>query len=550
LFFLVAVLLLALVVVFIVARYIRKTIASQKALEQAKQEAEQLAQIKEIFTANVSHEIRTPLNAIYGFLEQVDMNSIEKENREKLKIVKTSSENLLRIVNDVLDFSKLQSGKMMLEKTHYSIRSLIEEVSLLFNESAIKNHSTLQLNIDPDVSDAYFGDPFRLKQVLINLVGNAIKFTLHGLILIDAYEEKKQKNSVELVLRVSDTGIGIAPEKLEIIFDDFTQGDTDTTQKYGGTGLGLSIVKKILALFDGSIQVESSINKGSIFTCRIPQEIGNLSEIAYKSTQVFAQPPKELSQYPILIADDEEYNRLLLKTILKKWNMPFEEAVNGTDAIEKLKSGRFTIALLDIRMPGINGLKAAKFIRETLKKNSRELPLIAITAAYSPEECEVYKKEGFSGIIRKPFSEMELLRTIVSQLNLTLQIKQIRTTPSISPDKTKGILDFNELYRISNNDEVFVREMLETFIKTYHQGLKLIDEKLDTHEYSEVVEVAHKICSPCRHLKADELWRLTKKLENECKSDVQKNNIGKTVVELKNEFCEVKKQINDKLNSI
>jgi signal transduction histidine kinase len=203
LFFLIAVLVLALIVVFIVARYIRKTIASQKALIKSKLEAERLARIKEIFTANVSHEIRTPLNAIYGFLEQVDMDSLEKENREKLKVVKTSSENLLRIVNDVLDFSKLQSGKLILEKTHYSIRSLLNEIFLLFNESALKNHSTLQLIIDPDVSEAYFSDPFRLKQVLINLVGNAIKFTRNGKIVIDIYEEKKVGESIELIIRAS-----------------------------------------------------------------------------------------------------------------------------------------------------------------------------------------------------------------------------------------------------------------------------------------------------------------------------------------------------------
>ncbi len=546
-FFMIAVTLLALIVVFTVHRYIKKTIASQRALEQSKQEAERLARVKEIFTANVSHEIRTPLNAIYGFLEQVDMNSLEVENRDKLRVIKTSSENLLRIVNDVLDFSKLQSGKLVLEKTPYAIRSVIDEIFLLFNESAAKNHTALHIHVDPDVTEAYNGDPYRLRQVLVNLVGNAIKFTCNGKIEIDVYEEYKTRTKAQLIIRVSDTGIGIAPDKLEVIFDDYTQGEAGTTQKYGGTGLGLSIVKKIITLFGGTIKVESRLNAGSAFTCRIPQEIGDASEIIDVSTGIITEPPKELDQYRVLIADDEEYNRLLLKTILKKWRMPFEEAINGIDAIEKIKSNRVQLALLDIRMPGIDGMKAARFIRENLKKEPKDLPLIAITAAYSYEECEIYKKEGFNEVIRKPFSEIELLKIIVHLLNLTAHSAPAPAAVQKTQEKTIGKLNLNELYRISDNDEVFVREMLETFVKSYQQGLRQIDEKLEINEYHEIAELAHKICSPCRHLGADELWRLTKKLENECKSDVQNNNISKLVVDLKDEFIEVERLINDTL---
>jgi signal transduction histidine kinase/HPt (histidine-containing phosphotransfer) domain-containing protein/FixJ family two-component response regulator len=547
LFFLVTVLLLSLVVVFIVARFIRKTIASQKALEHSKLEAERLAKIKEIFTANVSHEIRTPLNAIYGFLEQVDMHSLEDDNRNKLNVVKTSSKNLLRIVNDVLDFSKLQSGKLTLEKSHYSIRSLVDEIFILFNESALNNQSVLSVNIDPDVSEAYYSDPFRLKQVVTNLVGNAIKFTRNGKILIDVSEENKTPEDALLVIRVSDTGIGIAAEKLELIFDDFTQGDAGTTQKYGGTGLGLSIVKKILELYGGNIQVESHVHKGSIFTCRIPQAIGNLAEVPTENTLIFFEPPAELNQYRVLIADDEEYNRLLLKTILNKWNMPFEEAVNGIDAIEKLKGDRFRLALLDIRMPGIDGLKAAKFIRETIKKDSSELPLVAITAAYSADECKMYKEHGFDEIVQKPFNEGELLRIICSLVGLSSKIKQTKTPLTRSKSKPKGKLDLSELNHISNGDQAFVKEMLETFLKSYQDGLKSIDEKVITNEYNFIAEIAHKICSPCRHLGADELWRLTKQLENECKKEGQNNNISKLVEDLKTEFLEVEDQIKSTL---
>jgi signal transduction histidine kinase/CheY-like chemotaxis protein/HPt (histidine-containing phosphotransfer) domain-containing protein len=545
-FFMIGVTLLALIVVLIVARYIRKTIATQHFLERSKLEAERLAQIKEIFTANVSHEIRTPLNAIYGFLEQVDMNTLEEDNREKLKVIRAASGNLLRIVNDVLDFSKLQSGKLVLENRHYSIRSLLDEIFLLLNESAIKNNSSLRIHTDPDVSEAYFGDPFRLKQALVNLVGNAIKFTHNGEIIIDVSEEYKTRKKAHLVVRVRDTGIGIASDKLEAIFDDYTQGETGTTQKYGGTGLGLSIVKKIISLYNGTIEVESRLNTGSTFICKIPQEIGDPSEVQIDDTEFNAEPPEEISQYNVLIADDEPYNRLLLKTILKKWNMPFEEAVDGLDAIEKIKSNRFQLALLDIRMPGIDGLKAAKVIRESLKKSLFDFPLIALTAAYSYEECQLYKQEGFNEVIRKPFSETELLQVIVSSLKLTTHTSPVRAASQKKTENAGRELDLSELYKISNNDENFVREMLDTFIKSYHEGLIQIDGQLELNEYLEIAEVAHKICSPCRHLGADELWRLTKKLESDCRKDAQNINIRKSVVDLKNEFLRIERQINSK----
>jgi signal transduction histidine kinase/DNA-binding NarL/FixJ family response regulator len=545
-FFMIAVTLLALIVVFIVARYTKKTIASQQLLERSKLEAERLAQIKEIFTANVSHEIRTPLNAIYGFLEQVELNSLEEENREKIKVIKTASGNLLRIVNDVLDFSKLQSGKLMLERRHYAIRAIIDEIFLLFSESAAKNNSTLQIHIDPDVTEAYIGDPYRLQQILVNLVSNAIKFTRNGKIEIDVYEESKTKKKANLVIRIIDTGIGIASDKLEAIFEDYTQGEAGTTQMYGGTGLGLSIVRKIILLFGGTITVESRLNAGSAFTCRIPQEIGDPSLVHTEDSVFMAVPPIELQQYCILIADDEPYNRLLLKTILNKWQMPFEEALDGLDAIEKIKSDRFQLALLDIRMPGIDGIKAAGFIRNSLKKPLDEFPIIALTAAYSYEECQIYKESGFNDVIRKPFSESELLHVIISQLKLISLVPPVRVTSTKSPEKAEGNLNLSELYKISNNDETFVREMLETFVKSYHQGLKQIDDKLEVHEYEEVAEVAHKICSPCRHLGADELYRLTKKLESDCRNIDPNNNISKLVVDLKSEFLRVEQQINNK----
>lgn len=548
-----AITLLAIIVLFTVARYIRKSIAYQRALEESKREAEKLARTKEYFTANVSHEIRTPLHAIHGFLRQIDISTLRADNQEKIQVAISSSENLLRIVNDVLDFSKLEAGKIRLEKEPFDLRAIFRETEVLFREQAENNHSRLSVLVDEEVSPVLLGDPYRLKQILFNLVSNAIKFTKEGYVEVRAQQKPLYKRRIDLILTVKDSGIGIDPEKTDLIFRDYTQAEAGTTQRFGGTGLGLSIVQRIVQLFGGVIEVQSRLNEGSTFICRIPLDKGKPSQLKQSAKPAEVRRQTDFSNLRALIADDEEYNRRLLKTILDKWKMPYDEAGNGLEAVEFLKTNQYAVLLLDIRMPGLDGIKTARFVREKIESSPEKLPLIAITAANSEKDRSEYLSEGFNEVVSKPFDEAELLGV----LNRLLTNGKSGTRGSIpekkvmkkTPDAQQAI-DFEELLKVSNNDKKFVREMLELFLQSFRQGLKDITNQLNENDYPMIRETAHRIASPCRHLGAMRLLSATKTLEAQSESGDKPDSIRNTVKQLNSEFRIVEKEIIGKLASL
>ena len=252
---------------FIIVRYVRKTHVYQIALQSSRDEAEKLARTKELFMANMSHEIRTPVTAISGFTEQLLHEPLDEYTTHALKIIKSSSDHLANIINDILDFSKLQNGKLALEKVHFTIAQILEDVYALFERQAIRNNTRLSYSKSQDTPDVLLGDPYRLKQIIINLVSNSVKFTRNGEVHFSVNCIKKESSEIELVLEVTDTGIGIDESKIDFIFEDFTQEEMSTSRKYGGTGLGLSIVKKLIELHNGTIECVSRKNQGTKITC-------------------------------------------------------------------------------------------------------------------------------------------------------------------------------------------------------------------------------------------------------------------------------------------
>jgi signal transduction histidine kinase len=254
--------LLAILVMFIIVRYVRKTHAYQIALKNSKDETEKLARTKEMFVANMSHEIRTPVTAISGFTEQLLHEKFDANTTRTIKIIKSSSDHLARIINDILDFSKLQNDKLVLEKVHFSLAQILDDLYLLFEKQALRNNNLLSFSLSPETPQVLLGDPYRLKQIIINLVSNAIKFTTNGKIHFSLKGITRPSGDIELVIEVVDTGIGIDESKIKLIFEDFTQEEMSTTRKYGGTGLGLSIVKKLVELQKGTIECTSRKTRG------------------------------------------------------------------------------------------------------------------------------------------------------------------------------------------------------------------------------------------------------------------------------------------------
>ncbi len=520
--------LLVILVLVIVVRFVRKTRDYQRALIRSKQETEKLAGTKERFMANMSHEIRTPVNAIFGFSEQLLYENLDEKNRKIVGIIKSSADHLVKTVNDVLDFSKLQNDKIILGKTHFLVGALCEEVQLLFKDKAAGQNTRLYYILSPALPLVLFGDPFRLRQILYNLVGNAVKFTAGGEVHFSISCEALSGEHLNLVGKVTDNGIGIPEDMQERIFDDFIQAGADTARKYGGTGLGLSIVKKLVELHQGTIQLESQQNKGTVVTFTLPYVTGSWEKLDLEMPGTLV--PGYFKNLTILIVDDEEYNRILFRTILDRWGVPCEEATDGRQAIEKLSVKRFDLVFMDVRMPEMDGLQAAAYIRTKLRKNPDDLPVIGISATQTAEELEAWKASGMTAFLSKPFTEKMLMEIICSV---------------IKTERPKINLD--NLYHLANHDISFVKQMLIRFIESTEQGLQEIHGALTSGKRETVMELAHKIVAPCRHLGADMLYTHLKELENQAQNHENIAKLAGLYENAEREFAVVKEALQDHL---
>ena len=523
--------LLAILVMLIIIRYVRKTHAYQIALQNSKVETEKLARTKELFMANMSHEIRTPVTAISGFTEQLLHETFDETTTRTLKIIKSSSDHLANIINDILDFSKLQNGKLALEKVHFNIAQILDDVYVLFERQALRNNTRLSYSLSPDTPQVLLGDPYRLKQIIINLVGNSVKFTQNGKVHFSVCCVKKQAEEIELVMEFIDTGIGIDETKINLIFEDFTQEEMSTTRKYGGTGLGLSIVKKLIELHTGSIDCISRKNHGTKITCHIPYFKGDEKKVK-KDVEQPLYIPEEIRNLKILIADDEEYNRLLFKTILTRWNVKYSEASNGMEALELLKSDRYDLLFMDARMPGIDGLKATQLIRNEMNITESQMPVICISAASVSEDWQKYRKAGMNAFLPKPFTEEMLLTTVLSVIKdyATDTITANDNEEKIEPAASEKI-NLHNLYHISGGDEQFVKQMLVSFIDSTQKGLKEMKEAAFSGRLDSVADLAHKMLPPSRHIGAADLCNLLRNIEE----SIQKKAEPGSIVTLTNE---------------
>jgi signal transduction histidine kinase/DNA-binding response OmpR family regulator len=542
--------LLAIIVMFIIVRFVRKTHAYQIALQNSKDETEKLARTKELFIANMSHEIRTPVTAITGFTEQLLHESLDENTTRVLKIIKSSSDHLAKIINDILDFSKLQNDKLVLEKVHFSIGEILEELYLLFEQQAQRNNNILSYSLSPETPPVLLGDPYRLKQIIINLVSNSIKFTKNGKVHFSVKGTKKTEGNIELIIDVVDTGIGIDDSKIDHIFEEFTQEEMSTSRKFGGTGLGLSIVKKLVLLQNGSIKCISRKNQGTQITCNLPYMTGDVKEIK-KDILPSLFIPEEIRNLKILIVDDEEYNRLLFKTILDRWKVKFAAVSGALEALELLKTERFNLLFMDIRMPGMDGLKATQIIRDELNISESDMPVICISAVHANEDRDRYSKAGMNTLLPKPFTEEILLTTIISVIKdyrpvmLSGRLNNVSNEPS-------ALEKFNlqNLIHLSGGDEQFVNQMLVTFNDTTQKGLKEMQESMESDQMENVADIAHKLLPPSRHIGASDLCSLLKKIEEYVHNGTNKELIKEAIAQSAGEFEIISEFIKERIDKI
>lgn len=539
--------LLALAAVIILTRFLRKTNEYQKALQQSRILAEDLVKAKEIFIANVSHELRTPLNSISGFTEQL-LHSPEY-NEEYLKIIKFSSDHLLELVNDLLDYSKLQSGRLELHPVHFITQEFIEGVMSVFKLQADKQNVQLKAVIDKDMPKVLYGDDIRLRQIMMNLVGNAIKFSPQGTVSIGLKQLNFRSGNFMLCIEVKDTGIGIEKDRLESIFQDFTQETLDTSRKYGGTGLGLAIVKMLVDMQGGETHVISKKNKGSIFSCLIPYKTGDETQVEIsKKTESWP----DLGYTKILVVDDEEYNRRLLRVMLMRWGAEVFEASDGKEAIEHIKHQRFDLVFLDMRMPEMDGYETAVYFRKHLQAEMKNTIVLGISAAIDERCVLLENNHDVHAFIIKPVTEKEIIKALKGTRHSkpTNSKNKREYHESGKTDNLKGsTLNLTELKRIAGSDTAFINTMLEKLIEVSDSELIKLNAAIEKKDWQTTSNIAHKIASPCRHVGANELSALLKTLMTLAGNPGDKETLPDLYTSIQVKYAKLRSEIQAYLNA-
>ena len=450
-------------------------------LNESEKAVREAALVKENFMANMSHEIRTPMNAILGFTELLRKQELNSTSSQFVKAIETSGEHLLSLVNDVLDFSKMEAGMLNIQSQPFSVRELMESLKNMFGEKAKEQNIRFSVQLNKSIPDKIVGDAFRLKQILLNLAGNALKFTAEGSVIISASIAELVDDSIKILFTVKDTGIGIPQHKLKYVFERFNQVDEDASRRFGGTGLGLSIVKQLVELQNGSIEIKSELNHGTEVRFTIPYMKENWQNYSVAASTTTSSAPAKFSQLNILVVEDNQMNQMLMKHLLTNWNVAFTITAGGLEAINVLTKTKFDIILMDIQLPGLDGYATTRKIREEL---GSKVPIIAMTAHAMKGEKDKCLRAGMNAYIAKPVHEKDLIETIAHCIDDGSNDKEVQALQMIN-------LDY--LRTIGGGKADFVERMLAQFLFQGRNDLNALERAFEKEDYNTVKSVAHNL---------------------------------------------------------
>lgn len=527
-----------------IVRDIERNRLLEEELRQAKLQAEELARAKEEFLANMSHEMRTPMNAVIGFSSQLTETSLNSHQQSLLQPIRHSADFLLALINDILDYSKLEAGKFSLAKEHFRLRKVVQEVGQLFVPKAESKGIELIVDMADNVPEVVMGDEMRLKQMLMNLGGNAVKFTDRGSVRICVSSVRKEAQPHKVLFEVTDTGIGIPSDQLNRIFKDFIQVDGSNSRRYGGTGLGLSITKKLCELHGGEIHLESKEGKGTKVQLLLSYEAGNVSEIEEQIDKPVNVHP-ELAGKRVLLADDEPYNRMLVRGLLESWKMEVTSATNGREVLEAMAPPElYSVLLMDLQMPELDGIETSLKIREEF---STAIPILALTATSSPREQQKALDAGMQGVMLKPFKAQELHDTLLSLMKIqaTKEQSSILHMPTESPENP-----FPELYKATRGDERMMNKMLQQYLNLTDSNQEKLLKAYEGKDAKNLALIAHRMIPANRHLGFQNIVQHLKRVEELGEKELFTQELDQLLADLKLWFVGSKEKVRKVLEKV
>ncbi len=526
-------------------------------LKKQKEIAELSDKMKEQFLANVSHEIRTPMNGVLGMAHLLSQTNPTPEQDEFIEAIKLSANNLMSIINDILDFSKINAGKIEFSEQEFNVRDLLKGIVQILRIKADEKNIRIGCVVDPKIPENIIGDPMRLNQIIINLLGNAVKFTEKGTIKIDIRHVDAKDRRCTLKIKVTDTGIGIPEDKLRTIFESFEQVEHNK-KRYEGTGLGLTIVKQLVEMQGGAIRVTSKMNEGSEFSFEL---VFGLPETQPKKTEQLPSleiVPQDFSHVNVLIVEDNKINQLLVKNMLKKFGfINFDCSENGKSALARMSERKYDIVLMDIQMPGMDGYEITTAIRTKMPEPVCSIPIIALTADASEKEKIKAREAGMNDYVVKPYTPEDLYSTMLKYLSAfgkpwteNPKKKFSARKEMTSEGKRKKGIELGFLEKYTGGDLAITVQLIELFLKEVPESIAKMENLIPLASWNEVHAVAHKVKSCISIFELNELKKIILNIEECCREVYHVENVPELFLKFESGCKEAILDLEDELRKL